>query len=91
METLIHADIFFFVSTIALVLITIGIVIALIYLIKILRNVSDVSEKVKVESSEIISDIKTLRTDIKKEGFRINYISKFFGKLFGRRSRSKKD
>jgi hypothetical protein len=91
METLIHADIFFFISTIALVLISIGIIIALVYLIRILRNVSDVSDKVKEESTEILSDIKELRTDIKKEGFRMSYVSRFFAKLFGKRSRSKKD
>lgn len=90
METLIHADIFFFVSTIALVVISIGIIVALAYLIRILRNVSDVSDKVKEEGSEIIADVKELRTEIKKEGFRMNYVRRFFNRLLGRRTKSKK-
>lgn len=90
MNTLIHADIFFFVSTIALIFISIGIAIALVYVIKILRNVSDVSDKVKDESTEILADIKELRGDIKKEGFRLHYVSNFFARLFGRRAKSKK-
>jgi len=90
METLIHADIFFFVSTIALVLIAIALIVVLIYIIKILRTVSAVSDRVKEESSEIIDDLKTLRTSIKQEGVRLSFIKQFFNKIFGRR-KSKKD
>jgi uncharacterized membrane protein len=91
METLIHADIFFFISTISIVLITIGIVISLVYIIRILRNVSDVSDKVKEESTEILSDVKHLRGTIKQEGFKMSYVFGFFKNLFGRKTRSKKD
>lgn len=90
MNTLIHADIFFFISTIALVFISLGLIISLVYIIKILRNVSDVSDKVKDESTEILADIKEMRTDIKKEGFKLRYVSSFFSRLFGRRAKSKK-
>ncbi len=91
MENLIHADIFFFISTIALVLISIGIVISLVYVIRILRNVSEVSDKVKEESSEILSDMKELRGTIKQEGFKMGYVVRFFKNMFGRKTRSKKD
>jgi uncharacterized protein YoxC len=89
MDTLIHADIFFFISTIALVFISLALIIALMYLIKILRNVSEVSEKVKEESMEIIDDVKHLRHDIKHEGFRLGSLFSFFTTLF-KRSRRKK-
>jgi uncharacterized membrane protein len=89
MNSLIHADIFFFVSTIALILISIGIIIIIVYIIKILRTVSEVSDKVKEESTEIIHDIHTLRGDIRREGFQARYIKSFFGRLFGRRAKKK--
>lgn len=91
MTTLIHADIFFFISTIALVLVSVGIIVALVYLIKILRNVSEVSDKVKEESAEIITDIRHLRSDMKREGFRMQHVGQFFARLFRRRVRSKRD
>jgi uncharacterized protein YoxC len=87
MDTLIHADIFFFISTIALVIISIGIVISLVYVIRILRNVSEVSDKVKEESTEILSDVKELRGTIKKEGFKMKHAVKFMKGLFTKKHR----
>jgi hypothetical protein len=81
MDTLIHANIFFFISSIALVLVSVGIIIALVYVIRILRNVSAVSEKVKEESGEIIDDLKSLRGTIKQEGFKLKYFGTFFKRL----------
>lgn len=90
METLIKADIFFFVSTIVLVLISIGVIISLVYVIKILRNVTDVSKRVKEESAEIITDIHDLRGNIRHEGFKMGFILRFFKRLFGRGNKSKR-
>jgi uncharacterized membrane protein len=88
MDTLIHADIFFFVSTIALIVLSIGALIALIYIIRILRNVTHVSDKVKEESDEILKDMRELRGNIKSEGFSFRRLGRFFGKMF--RSRKSK-
>jgi hypothetical protein len=66
-DTLIHADIFFFISTIALVVIAIGMCIALFYVIGILRNTRDISESVKEESKEFVHDIHALRNGVKKK------------------------
>ena len=90
MESLIHADIFFFISTIALVIIALGVIVALIYIIKILSRVSSLSKKVKEEGEGIITDINGLRTNIKTEGFKVRYVTSFLSKLFKRRA-SKKD
>lgn len=43
MDTLIHADIFFFISAIATVILTILFIVALYYLIRILKDFSDIS------------------------------------------------
>ncbi|MBX4209329.1 hypothetical protein KW799_01350 [Candidatus Parcubacteria bacterium] len=73
-ESLIHADIFFFISSIALVLVTIGIVIAFIYAIGILKNVRDITEKGKAEWSEIVADSKKLRSAIRDEGVKWKHV-----------------
>jgi len=67
-QSFIQADIFFFVSTIALVIISIGIVVALFYLIKVLRNAREISEVVKEEGKAIISDVRRARFTLHAEG-----------------------
>ena len=39
MDTLIHADIFFFVTTIAVIVITIALTVLIVYLVKVFRSV----------------------------------------------------
>lgn len=65
METLLKADIFFFVTTAVVVVLGILIVVALIYVLRILRNIDDISRKVKEEGSEIIQDVHELRRDLR--------------------------
>jgi len=87
-ESLIHADIFFFISTIALILITIGISIAFVYVIRILKNVDDVSNKIKSESKEIVEDIKKLRLTLKEEGVKWKNIVDLIRGFFIRKGES---
>lgn len=47
MDTLLHADVFFFVTTIAVILVATMIVISLVYFIQILKNLRDVSNAFK--------------------------------------------
>jgi hypothetical protein len=89
-ESLIHADIFFFISTIALVLISIGIVIALYYGIKILKNVREVTDKVNDESSEIIADIKKLRAGLRDEGVKWKHVAGLVRTFFVRKGKKVK-
>jgi hypothetical protein len=50
MDQLIHADIFFFISTIAVVLIAIAAITALIYAIKILHNIKKITDRLANDS-----------------------------------------
>lgn len=61
MDTLIHADIFFFVATIGFVIIGIGVVIALVFVIMILKSLHKLSETVRMEADHIAGDIDSLR------------------------------
>lgn len=69
MDTLLKADVFFFITTIALVLITVAVLIAVVYLIKLLRDLSAISRKIKEEGEEIIRDISEARRRVEREGF----------------------
>lgn len=90
-ESLIHADIFFFISTIALVVISIGLSISLFYVIKILRNLRDISDKANAESDEIIADIKRLRRAIRDEGVKWKAVSDLIRMFFARKAKKVKE
>lgn len=94
-ESLIHADAFFFISTIALVVISIGIAVALYYLIKILRNARDVSDRIKAESAEIATDVRKLRAVLRDEGVKWKTVAQmiraFFMKGATKKTTKKKD
>ena len=66
MESLLRSDIFFFITSVAVVVVTIFLVVALWYVIRILRNVKDVSDLIKKESVFVINDIAGVRTSIRK-------------------------
>jgi hypothetical protein len=85
METLIHADIFFFVTTIFIVVITAVIVVASVYIIGILRDLREISAKAKIEGEQILEDVKNLRENVKQEGANLKQISRFFSSLFKKR------
>ena len=80
MQTLIHADIFFFISTIATVIIAISIVIALIFVILILKNLRQISETVKTEAGHIAEDMDDLR--VKAHSFSWIMAFELFKKFF---------
>jgi hypothetical protein len=61
------------------------------YVIKILRDVKEISQKVKNESERIIEDVRTIREEAKsKSSLALSLISKFFG-VAKSRTRKKKD
>lgn len=86
MDTLIHADIFFFITAISVIMLTVGLIVVTVYVIRILKNVDHISEKVKEESDHVIEDIGMLRREVKQEGFKMGYAFRFFRKLFEKRS-----
>lgn len=89
-ESFIHADIFFFISTIALVVITVLLSIAAVYLIRILRDASEVSEKIKEEGGEIAADLKRLRANLRDEGVKWKHVASLARALFGRKAKTAK-
>jgi len=75
MESLIKADIFFFVTTIAIVCVSAVTIIVLIFVTRILKEVLKISEKAKSEADNIIADVRDLRSAIREEGTKLKFIS----------------
>ncbi len=82
METLVKADLFFFVTTIAVIIGSILIAVIFVYVIRILRNVTHVTERVVEESDRIIEDVEVLRSNVKKKGIILGGLFKLFTNKF---------
>lgn len=77
-------DMFFFVTTIAVVLITIVLVISAVYIIRILNDIKYISQKAKTETDHLAADIQQLRENVKEEGAKLKTFSKFFTAFYKR-------
>lgn len=88
MTTLMHADIFFFVTTIVVVVIAIVLVILLIYAIFWIRTLFRISRTIEEETRRVVSDVGDLRADLKKRttGVRakLGAFKRFIKKIFQR-------
>ena len=61
MNTLVKVDIFFFITSVAVVLLTLLLAILIIYIIKISKDVKYISGKAKNEADMISQDLSQLR------------------------------
>jgi uncharacterized protein YoxC len=62
MESIIKSDIFFTISSVSVIIITVLIIVASFYLIKILKNVSEISTK----TNQTVEDVRATARNIKR-------------------------
>lgn len=91
MENIIHADIFFFITSIAVIVFTICSIIIMFYVARILRDMKHISKTMSQESDKLLNDIDSLRETVKTEGARVMTIADFFLNLFVRRQKMSKE
>lgn len=66
METILKADIFFVVTTVCVVVLTLLVAVALLYLVAILRSIKRVADVARRELSGLAEDIHDVSTEIKE-------------------------
>ena len=91
MDTLIHADIFFFVTTVAVVVVTLLLAIVLIYLIRVLNRIKNIAEQVHQETILFREDVHELRDSVRREGFKLKSIANFAMGFFNKKKSKKAD
>ena len=69
MDSLIHADVFFFVTTIAVVVVGVALTVVLIYIAKIMRDIKKITGHVHDETVLFREDLAEFRADAKRQGF----------------------
>jgi len=81
MDDFLKQDIFFFVTTVAVVIFTVLSAIVIIYIIKISRDIKYISKKAKTQSDLISEDLSQLRENVKEKGARLKDFASFFNNL----------
>ncbi|HEY1037085.1 MAG TPA: hypothetical protein VGE62_00720 [Candidatus Paceibacterota bacterium] len=78
-NTLIHADIFFFITSIVTVVLGLVLVVVLYYAAKAAKSVSIIADRIEKESEKVAEDIDDLRERIKEEGAKVSGFTKWVG------------
>jgi len=78
MDTIIKADIFFFITAIAVVIITIALSIVGYYIVLVMRDAKYISGKLRHATDELEGDFETLRQEVSQEGHKAKYLLDFF-------------
>ena len=90
MNDFLKMDIFFVVTTVAVVVITILLGIVLIRVLRILKNVEDISLMVEEEGQRLREDIAEVRKNVHDEGLKVKHFLEFLGFAEKARKRTKK-
>lgn len=89
MNTLMKADIFFFITAIAVIILGILLAILVVYIIKISRDIKYISGKAKNEADLISQDLSDLRENVKEKGANLKYFFSFFSNLSKKKKNNK--
>jgi len=88
-ESILNSEIFFFITTISTIVLTVLLAVALIYGIKVLQDLKYIVRKVKEEGDLILQDAREVRTAIKeKSGNLFSMIMAFFALKNRRKTKS---
>lgn len=87
MDSLIQADIFFFVTTIVTIVVGILIAVAITYLVFVLRDLKHIAHTVRTGADILADDVSDLRDEIKREGVKMKSLVNFSKKVYSRRKK----
>jgi predicted Holliday junction resolvase-like endonuclease len=91
MTELAKSDLFFFISSLSVIILTIIIAVLLVYVVLTVRDIKSIVDRIKEEGGDILEDIKELRLKLKEaKGLgNLAAIAAFFGNtFFSKRKRS---
>lgn len=91
MNEVLQTNIFFVITSIAVVILAILCAVALVYIVKILRNMSRISDTIEREAEEIVQDVHALRGQVKEKGASVWSALGFIINRFARSRKTKKN
>jgi hypothetical protein len=90
MGEFVHADIFFFITSIFVIVLAVGSAIAFAFVILILRDLRSIASLAKESGEKLAGDLDELRDAAKQEGLKVKSIFDFFLALLVRRQNMKR-
>lgn len=91
MEAVAKSEIFFFITSICIVLVTLVILVSGVYLVKIAADIKIITKRVKEETTEVMDDLKSARESLKDKGRSLGSILAAIFTLRGKHKRGKKE
>jgi len=91
MTDVLQTNIFFVITSIAIIVISILLVITLVYVIRVIRDLSHVSKIVREQSDQIVQDVSSAREQIISKAGSLKGILMFFLKRMAPKQKRKKD
>lgn len=88
-DSLLKSDIFFFVSTLSVVALTVLMLIGLIYVVSILKTIKRISRTAQTGAETIVEGIQEAKKEVDKNGFVPTAITKIFSGIY-KKSKHKK-
>lgn len=89
MNEFLKMDIFFVVTTFVVLFVGAFAIVALYYIVRILRNVDHLSQNISEESDNVRGDITILRQRIRDEGMKVKHFADFFSSFAARNTARK--
>ena len=83
-------DIFFMITTVAVVVVAISMVVVLVYIARLLHTLNRIATDVEEEAEAIRADLEDARAKVRREGLKLAHLFSFFGKTTKRLSSSRK-
>lgn len=90
-ESLLKADIFFFVSTIAVVLLTVLLLVGLVYIVSILRTIRQISKTAKTGADTVVEGLAEAKEEMKKDGYVAATFIDIFKRLYNKSNKRKRN
>jgi len=83
-------DVFFFIASIAAVVLAIFLAVLLYYLIGFARNLKYISDRARTEADHLAADLSALRDNVRAQGFKMRHALDFMKNFYKRRTARKK-
>jgi di/tricarboxylate transporter len=91
MSDLAQADIFFFITSVVVIVFGVIIMVGSFYVLRILHSIRYIAKKIQQESDHVSEDIAELRGRIKEEGFRFGTIARTLVSFFVKKATSRRN
>lgn len=83
MDLVLQTNIFFYITSAAVLVVTFFVCVVLYYVVRILRDIRAVTDRVRRGSESVANDLASLREGIREDGMRLRDFAMFFVRRFG--------